>query len=411
MGSEATTAPYAGLRVIELTGDPAGEYSGKLLADMGADVVKVEPPEGSPTRRIGPFAEDEEGPDTSLTFWFYNTGKRAVTLDWPGADRDAFEELLEGADVLLSGLRPSEIAEAGLDYDLLTEAYPRLVVLSVTPFGLTGPWADYRSSDLVALAAGGPLMSCGYDDHTIPPIRPGGNQGFHTAASFAHTGLLLALLERRTSGRGQVVDVSMHESLAVTVELANPYWFYPRVLVQRQTCRHAQPVPTQPALFQCGNDRWVYFALILADRKPWQALVAWMDEQGLAADLVDPEYGSLEHRQRHFDHVQEVIECFFLLQDAETAYHEGQRRGLPIAPVNALEDLPDDEHLAARGFFAPVDMGDGRTVRFPTSPYRFSAHPGSPPGRPPRLGEHTADVLRELRDGNGRRVKAVTGRA
>ena len=272
-----------------------------------------------------------------------------------------------------------------------------MVVLSVTPFGLTGPWADYRSSDLVALAAGGPLMSCGYDDHSIPPIRPGGNQGFHTAASFAHTGLLLALLERGRSGRGQLVDVSMHESLAVTVELANPYWFYPRVLVRRQTCRHAQPVPTQPALFRCADDRWIYFALILADQKPWQALLAWMEEQGLAADLVAPEYGDLEYRQRNFDHVQEVIECFFLLQDSATAYHEGQRRGLPIGPVNALEEVLDDEHLRARGFFQEVDLGDGRSGLFPASPYRFSEFTGPPPRRAPRLGEHTTQILDEVR--------------
>ncbi|GAA2454403.1 CaiB/BaiF CoA-transferase family protein [Actinomadura vinacea] len=389
---------YAGLRVIEVSGDPGGEYTGKLLADMGADVVKVEPPGGSPTRRTGPFAGDVEGPENSLTFWFYNGGKRSVVLDWTGEDRAAFEDLVAGADVLLIGLRPSEAAAAGLDYDLLLEAHPRLVVLSVTPFGLTGPWADYRSSDLVALAAGGPLMSCGYDDHSIPPIRPGGNQGYHTAASFAHTGLLMALLERRLSGLGQLVDVSMHESLAVTVELANPYWFYPRVLVQRQTCRHAQPVNTQPTLFRCGDDRWIYFALILADHKPWNALVEWMDEQGLAADLVAPEYGGLEHRQRNFDHVQEVIECFFLLQDSATVYHEGQRRGLPIGPLYALEDLLEDEHLTERRFFAPVELDEGRSALFPTSPYRFSAAPPSAPGRPPRLGEHTAEVLRAVDD-------------
>lgn len=380
---------YAGLVVVEIAGDPGAEYTGRLLADMGAEVVKIEPEHGSPTRGIGPFAGDVTGPDTSLAYWFYNSGKRSVVLQ----DQAELERLLATADVLLTGIRPEE---AGLDYDDLLTAHPRLVVLSVTPFGLTGPWSGYRSSDLVGLAAGGLLMSCGYDDHTIPPIRPGGNQGYHTAASFAHCGLLLALLERRRTGQGQLVDVSMHEAIAVSGELANPYWFYPKVLVQRQTCRHAQPVMTQPALFRCADDRWVYFALILADAKPWRALVDWLDSQDLAADLTSPEYDNLAYRQENFPHIQEVIECFFLLQDSATVYADGQRRGLPIGPVNAPEDLLDDEHLMARNFFVPVKLDDGDTAMFPTSPYRFSSYPARRPVRAPRLGEHTAEVLNAL---------------
>jgi benzylsuccinate CoA-transferase BbsE subunit len=298
--------------------------------------------------------------------------------------------------VLLTTMRPGEVAGAGLDYDRLLTEFPRLVIVSVTPFGLDGPWAHYRTSDLVGLAAGGPLMSCGYDDHSIPPIRPGGNQGYHTAASFAHCGLLLALLERQRTGRGQLVDVSMHESLAVSGELANPYWFYPRVLVQRQTCRHAQPVQTQPALFRCADDRWIYFALILADTKPWEALVEWMASRDLAVDLTEPEYSELAYRQGNFHHVQELIEVFFLLMDSSTAFHEGQQRGLPIGPVNAPEDTLADEHLTARGFFAPVELSGGGTALFPTSPYRFSSFPTPPPRRAPRLGEHTGAVLADI---------------
>lgn len=389
-------APYTGLVVVELATDPAGEYAGKQLADLGADVIKVEPPEGSRTREVGPFAKGVAGVDTSLAFWHYNAGKRSVVVEATQAGRETLHRLLAEADVLLATLRPSELAAAGLDYHQLLADHPRLVVLSVTPFGLDGPWADYRTSDLVGLAAGGPLMSCGYDDHSIPPIRPGGNQGYHTAASFAHCGLLLALLERQQTGIGQLVDVSMHCSLAVSGELANPYWFYPKVLVQRQTCRHAQPEPTQPALFRCADDRWVYFALILADQKPWEALVEWMDSEGLAADLTDHEFSDLAHRQQNFYHVQELIECFFLLLDSTTAYHEGQRRGLPIGPVQAPEDMLDDEHLAARNFFAPVSYDDGVTALVPTSPYRFSSFRTPPPRRAPRLGEHTDDVLAVL---------------
>lgn len=390
------TLPYAELRVIELADDPAGEYVGKLLGDGGADVVKIEPPAGAASRHCGPYAGGNAGTDSSLSYRWYNTSKRSVVLDDPASSgRAELGRLVAGADVLIMSMSVARSRETGLAPQYLTGSHPELIVLSVTPFGLDGPWAGYRSSDLVALALGGPLSSCGYDDHSIPPIRPGGNQAYATAASFAQTGLLLALLERRRSGRGQVVDVAMHSALAVSGELANPFWFYNRAVVKRQTCRHAQPSPTQPALFRCADGRWVYFALILADQKPWQALVDWMAEYDLAADLTEPEYADFAHRQRNFAHVQGLVEVFFLLIDGETAYHEGQARGLPIGITRAPEELLDDEHLAARGFFVDVDHGDGAAARHPGSPYRFSAFDLPGPRSAPRLGAHTREVLAE----------------
>src|SRR5690606_33972137 len=194
-------------------------------------------------------------------FWTYNTSKKSVVLPDDGEGRAARDRLIADADVLLTTGRPVDLERAGLDLEDLCERHEKLVALSISPFGLTGPWANYRTSDLVALAAGGLLNSCGYDDHSIPPIRPGGNKAYMTAASFALCGVTLALIERQATGRGQLVDVSIHEANAVTGELANPYWFYPKAIVKRQTCRHAQPLPTQPALFQCADGVWVYFAL------------------------------------------------------------------------------------------------------------------------------------------------------
>ncbi|WP_043779835.1 CaiB/BaiF CoA-transferase family protein [Rhodococcus sp. JVH1] len=384
---------YSGLVVVELADDPAGEYTGKLLADQGADVIKVEPLGGAASRHIGPYVGGDVDPDKSLNFWTYNTSKRSVTLDTDREEgRAALADLIAGADILLTTGRPVDLEAQGLDLERLCAEQPRLIALSVSPFGLTGPWANYRSSDLVGLAMGGLLTTCGYDDHSIPPIRPGGNQGYMTAASFALCGLLLALIERQNTGQGQLVDVSMHESIAVTGELANPYWFYPKALVQRQTCRHAQPEPTQPALFQCADGVWVYFALILADQHAWKALTSWMESASVAADLVDDEYLSLAHRQKNFSHIQELLEVFFLIQDSGTIYREGQGRGLPIGPLRAPEELFDDEHLAERGFFVPVEMHDGSRALFPGTPYRFSGGDGAPT-RPPRLGEHTEEVL------------------
>ena len=381
-------SPFAGLKVIELADDAGGEYAGRLLAEMGAEVIKIEPPQGAPTRALGPWAGGVIGPDNSLNFWFYNSNKKSVVLD----GLEGLAPLLADADIFISTLQPKALKAAGLDLDRLCRTYPKLIVLSVTAFGLTGPWADYKSSDLVALAAGGPLNSCGYDDHAIPPIRPGGNQGYHTAASFAHIGAMLALIERQKTGLGQLIDVSMHEGLAVNVELANPYWFYPKVNVQRQTCRHAQPSPTQPALFRCADDRYVYYTLILSEQRSWEMLVKWMDSKGLAAQLVEPEFADIKYRQDNFYQVQEVVECFFLVHEAEQMYREGQAVGLPIGILNAPEDLFADEHLNARGFFVDVAHEGVGTVKYPGASYRFSSMGEVARTRAPKLGEHTAEV-------------------
>ena len=390
----AVPHPLAGLKVVEAADDIGGEFSGLLLALMGAQVTKLEPPEGSPTRRVGPFANGRADGDASLNFWFYNSNKQSVVADLraPGG-LQALKELLADADVFVCTLQPAALAELGLDLATLTEAYPGLIVLSVTPFGLTGPWADYKSSDLVALAAGGPLNSCGYDDHAIPPIRPGGNQAYHTVASFAQIGVMLALLDRQKTGRGQLLDISMHESCAVNVELANPYWFYPRVHVHRQTCRHAQPSPTQSALFRCADGRYVYFALILSEAKAWEALVRWMDSKGMAAQLIEAAFSDIGYRQQHFGEVQELVECFFLVQDSHEAYHDGQAAGLPIGVLNAPEDLFGDEHLKARGFFVDVEHEGLGKVTYPGPIYRFSSFGEVPRTAAPKLGEHTAQVL------------------
>lgn len=398
-GAAGSRSPYGDLTVVELAGDPAGEALGKLLATMGADVIKVEFPEGAPSRRIGPASAGarDGDPNASLNFWFYNVGKRSVVLDYKtSGGMGQLRGLLHRADIAITGWRPAEWAELGITPADLRDGAPRLIIVNLSPFGLDGPWADMVSSDLVGLALGGPLNSCGYDDHSVPPIRPGGDQGYQLTASFGHLGVLLALLERQLTGQGQLIDVAMHDCLSVSAELANPYWFYPRVLVHRQTCRHAQPTPTQPALFATADDRYIYFALITTEQKPWRSLVDWMESTGLAADLTDPRYDDPGYRLANFAHIQQLVEVFFLLQRAGDVYREGQRRGLPVGVLNAPEDLPPDEHLMARDFFVPVaDDAPGGPHLYPGAPIRFSALAAPPLTRAPRLGEHTADVLGE----------------
>lgn len=385
--------PFDDLKVIEIAETPGGEMVGYLMGGMGAEVLKLEPLQGSPTRAVGPFRAGASGPDDSLSFWYYNSNKKSARFDLTAVDAtDRLDGLLGDADVLLITLQPHQLLASGLDLDALSARHPKLIVLAVTNFGLTGPWKDYVSSELTALAAGGPLNMCGYDDHSIPPILPGGNQAYHIVSTFALKALLVALLERQLSGQGQVVDVSMHEACAVTVELANPYWFYPKALVHRQTCRHAQPTPTQPALFECADGRYVYFALMLSEPKPWAALVEWMDAEGMAAHLVDPQYANFAYRSANYPDVQTVVECFFLIKDSQELFLEGQKRGLPIAVISSPEELVDDPHFNERGFFVDVDHGEVGTFRYPGAPYQFSAFESVPRRRAPKLGEHDAEI-------------------
>ena len=185
-----------GLRVVELASRQAA-WAGKLLADLGADVIVVEPPGGHASRAFGPFLDDEPGPERSLFWWNYNTSKRSVVLDLDDTD-DAtrFRGLAADADIVLEGEEPGRLATLGLDYADLCADDPDLVWVSVTPFGRDTSRAHDPATDLTLLAGGGPVWNCGYDDHMIPPVRGGGNQAFHIASVFAAMSALTAILQQ-----------------------------------------------------------------------------------------------------------------------------------------------------------------------------------------------------------------------
>ena len=206
--TSAAPGPLTGIRVIELA-DEQAEYCGLTLAGLGADVVKVEPPGGSPTRRIGPFYQDREDPERSLFFWQYNRGKRSIVLDLhQGEDRERFRSLVATADVLLESTPRGELDGFGLGADALMQQYPSLIVARVSPFGDHGPWADFKASDLVHLALGGVMMNCGYDPapggkYDLPPIAPQMWHAFHIAGEQLAVAIIAALLYRWRTGKGQ----------------------------------------------------------------------------------------------------------------------------------------------------------------------------------------------------------------
>src|SRR5260370_6322876 len=206
--------PLAGLRVLELA-DETGQFCGKLLGDLGAEVVKIEPLGGEPSRQIGPFLDDIPHPERSLSFWYYNTAKRGVTLNLETADgRQLFGRLAATSDVILETFRPGFLASLGLDYESLRTQNPRLIMCALTPFGQTGPWRDYASSDLLHMAAGGDIASSGYDEADVPnapPIAPGGGNAWHMGCHFAYLAVMAALVYRTDAGQRQSSDTSISE--------------------------------------------------------------------------------------------------------------------------------------------------------------------------------------------------------
>lgn len=386
--------PLAGLRVLEVS-DEKLQYCGKLFADLGADVLKVEPPGGDPARRIGPFWNGVPHPEGSIPFWYDNTSKRGVTLDLGHPEaRDLFRILADRVDVLLEAGPPGYLPGLGLGYEALSGTNPRLVMTSLTPFGQDGPWRDLKTSELVSMALGGPVASCGYDDHSIPPVRGGGGQGLRVAGHWAFIGTMMAVLARGAIGRGQHVDCSIHEALSCTTEGAAVYGMYDHAVVQRQTGRHASVTPTAPSQVQCGDGGYVAGAgWLRIDTAAWGRLVDWLDKDGLAMDLKDPRYLDPAFRAQEAGHIGEVLEAFCLTHTAEEIFRGAQAIGLNWGRVRTPYELVDDPHHADRGYMVKVEHEDiGGSFRYPGAPYVLSATPWRIARRAPRAGEHNEDV-------------------
>jgi benzylsuccinate CoA-transferase BbsE subunit len=404
----AAAGPLQGLRVVEVASEAAA-FCGKLLADHGADVVLVEPTGGHRTRSFEPFADDVVDPDRSLWFWHYNTSKRGVTLDFSDAvDADRFRDLVARADVVLEAEPRGHLHGFGLDAVDLRPSLPRLIWVSVTPFGRDDERSSEPVTDLTVLSAGGPVWMCGYDDHTLPPVRGGGNQGYQIAAVWAALGTLLAVHSRELTGRGQVVDVSLHAAVNVTTEQATYSWLVAGEVVQRQTARHAAAQPTDPVIAVDRNGHDVHTGLPPRSAKHLTILVQWLDDLGLRdrfPDIVILELAieaggidltRLEEDAMTQEHYRAARDAMVLLASSFDGYDfflESQRRGLPVGVIYAPEEAIADPHLVERGFPVEVHHEDlGRVGTYPGAPVRFTRSPWRLERPAPRVGQHQAEL-------------------
>ena len=409
--------PLEGLRVLELAHERTA-FAGKLLADAGADVRLLEPPSGCAQRNHAPFADDRPDPERSLSFWHYNTSKRGMTLalDTPRG-LELARELIARVEVVLEGDDPGRLETLGLDASDQLARRPEIVWVSITPFGRSAPRAAEPATDLTLLAGGGPVWSCGYDDHSLPPIRGGGNQAYHTGAHYAVMALLVALLERERGGRGQLVDVNIHAACNVTTEFATYEWLVARGTVQRQTGRHATVMRTSPTQARCADGRYANTGVPPRTPEQFGSVHRWLLDLGLADEY--PEIFLLEMGMQ-----REQIDLSRIGQDEEMTaifaagrdaimliasklpalefFRQAQERGIPVGVIYAPEEVLGDPHFRARGFPVAVDHPElGRAVTYPGAPYRFGRTPWRISRRAPRLGEHNAEIYAELGLGSG----------
>ena len=405
----------SGLRVIELANERIG-FVGKLFGDMGADVILVEPPGGDPCRGYPPFLDNTPGEDRSLYWWHYHTSKRGVVIDLDDSrGRDRFQALIASADVLIEAEPRDRLAALGLDYDDLVAHRADLIHVAVTPFGRNDPNSDLPTTDLTAMAGGGPPWSCGYDDHSLPPIR-GPLQGYQTAANFAFLSALTALTYRGISGEGQFIDVSMHAALNVTTEGASYRWLVSQATVQRQTGRHASVIPSTENQQRCADGRYVTTGVGARTPAQFARLHAWLKEMELESELPEAVFlemgaewegtldvgliGEDDAVTAIFGAGREAMKLIASRLPAHDFFIQSQRAGFTVGIVNSPEETFEDEHFKARGFHVDVHHEDiGRTITYPGAPFKLPANPWRISRRAPKLGEHDEEVFAELSAG------------
>jgi crotonobetainyl-CoA:carnitine CoA-transferase CaiB-like acyl-CoA transferase len=397
-----------GVRVLEVA-DELGEYCGKLLAGLGAEVIKIEPPGGEPTRTYGPFYKDIVDPNCSLYFWHYNLGKLGLILDLDdSADVDRFNRLVDSSAVLLE-TRPSGYwSDRGLDFEALRARNPGLILARISPFGDSGPWAGYKGSDLVHLALGGVVMNCGYDSdprghYDTPPIAPQMWQAYHIAGEMMVMAVISALYHRRRTGLGQRLSEAVHDAVSKQTETDLPNWIYSHRLHYRQTCRHSRPDPEPGAIMMTKDGRWVHpYVSYLArnsETGDFAKLVELLDGYGMAEDLTDARHSDFSCRSSPAAqlHISDVTRRFIgRLLFSHQVWTEAQDKQLTWAPLLKPEENCSDPHWLERKSFFDVEHPE-LNDRFTYVGAKWtSAGMEWPQGpRAPLLGEH-GDFDRQL---------------
>jgi crotonobetainyl-CoA:carnitine CoA-transferase CaiB-like acyl-CoA transferase len=392
---QANESALSDLRVIDLSG-PIGVYCGKLLADLGADVVKVEPPGGDAMRTLGPFYGDAPQPERSLYWWHYNTSKRGITLDLETpAGQALFRRLAQAADIVIESFTPGYLDDRGIGWDALHAINPELILTSITPFGQTGPYSRFKGADIVGQATGGLMNQVGLPDR--PPYVIGVEMGYFTAATLAADGTMLALMQRDSGGGGQHVDASMQQAIALGTGSAMAYYEVQGRIVQRGRYGLGGATPLRDTY--PSKDGWVFFLSAVVGTS-MDAVADFVAEHGMG-DEFDPAWRDLEAMRRDPDQLgafQTLMYRFFGQYTGRELLEMGFAHNPPVfvVPTDHADGIANSPQLRERGFFVDVEHPEiGESFTYPGAPYLMPEAPWKLSRRAPLIGEHTDEVLRD----------------
>lgn len=381
-------SPY---RVLDIS-DEKGTICGKILAELGADVIKIEYPGGSKERSIGPFVNDETDPEKSLYWFAFNRGKKSITLELEKDDaKEIFKKLVSKADIVVESFQPGYLDSIGLGYTDLSQVNPGIILVSVSPFGQTGPYKNYKASDLVIMAMSGYLHLCGDSDR--PPVRVSYPLAYGFAATEAATGCLIALYDREITGEGQHVEVSAQEAVTEFTLMAPWAWDVMKRVTQR-TGRGGD-------LRQC-KDGWVMFRVYGGQMgaRMNSALSEWMESLGETDEfLQNVDWKKLDMAvvpQEYLVDINKAVNNFFLKHTKAELREGAAKRGINLDPVWTIPEIFNSAQLNSRNFYVDIDHPElGTSIMYPGRFFVSSDVPCCIGERAPLIGEHNDEIYRD----------------
>ena len=397
---ELVLSPY---QALDLT-DEKGFLCGKILGDLGADVIKVEKPGGEPSRNIPPFYKDIPDPEKSLYWFAYNANKRGITLNIETADgRELFKRLVKKADFVIESFSPGYMEELGLSYSTLSKINPGIIMTSISHFGQAGPYKDYKGCDIVDWAMSGYMYLCGDPDR--PPVRITFPQAYLTAGADAAAGTMIAFHHRQLTGEGQWVDVSIQQSVARYPYNAHVYWDFNQQLLRREghmSSTRGVTLVRQPQTWPCKEGAVSFSPMGGPVGAPtMRALIQWMDEEGMADDFwKNFDWESWVFGTRTQEDSNKLSECvgrFFMTHTATELYKGAKERRIMLYPLSTSKDIVENPQLAARDFWEEVDHPElNASITYPGAFLKPTEMPLNIRRRAPLIGEHNEEVYGEL---------------
>ena len=389
-----------GVRVLDIGQGISAPYCAKIMAHMGAAVIKVEPPEGDAARRMGPFPGDKPHPEKSGLFLALNANKYGITLDLasPGG-ADAFRKLAASADIVVENPPPGSLEAHGLGHESLKSINPGLIFTSITPFGNRGPYKDYKATDLVLYHMSGHahgLLGAVEDPDSEPPIRAGGHQAELVGGMAAATATLMALYRKRMTGKGCRIDISSFEAMVNQLISGLTNCAYGRPAPPRDLSKAAEAamggaVSAIGGILPCTDG---YVAISPREDAQWER---WLGVMGNPTWAGDDRYSTRDARQKNSPSLWKLLSEWSSNYSKHQIARLGQEQRVPCFPVNTVLDLLDDEHLAQRGFFVEMEHPAAGVLKYPGAAYRFSNSQLPLAARPaPLLGEHNHRFLENL---------------